>query len=115
MHTAYAIASESYGGINPSPDATKYIASVVDELRRRLDSRTARFSLMPYRVHGAQFLGFDWIDAEGNALSLTYEATGEFTPRGEPILDAGTVDLVDALLIARSIAIEFKGTNQGAI
>lgn len=112
------VEADTTGNIYPNAEAVAFSEAVAAAIKAKLVAGAPKFGLMPYRYNG-DYLGFDWIDAEKNSISIVFYTT----PNAQPLptcidpegADVGVSSWIDALLLIRMIAERVKGDSIGDV
>lgn len=114
----YLVEADATGNIYPNAEAVAFSEAVAAAIKAKLVAGTPKFGLMPYR-HNSDYLGFDWIDAEKNSISIVFYTTPNAQPLPTRIdpegADVGVSSWIDALLLIRMIAERVKGNSVGDV
>lgn len=112
------VEADTTGNIYPNAEAVAFSEAVAAAIKAKLVAGAPEFGLMPYRYNG-DYLGFDWIDAEKNSISIVFYTT----PNAQPLptcidpegADVGVSSWIDALLLIRMISERVKGDSIGDV
>lgn len=114
----YLVEADATGNIYPNAEAVAFSEAVAAAIKAKLVAGAPKFGLIPYR-HNSNYLGFDWIDAEKNSISLVFYTTPNAQPLPTHIdlegADVGVSSWIDALLLIRMIAERVKGNSVGDV
>lgn len=119
MHgAANLVEADATGSVYPNTEAVAFADAAAAVIKAKLVAGAPEFALMPYR-HNGNYLGFDWIDAQRNSISIVFYTTPDASPLPTRIdpegADVGVQSWVDALLLIRMIAKRVKGNSVGEL
>jgi hypothetical protein len=116
----YLVNADENGHVEFSDEAVAFVGRAIEAILGKLHENVS-FRLMPYRYEGdgAEFLGFDWSDKQGESVSLTFWCDSTQILLPDPVIpnsnDVIVPDLIDALHLIRAIAIGVLGDSKGEI